>query len=158
MPSVKMELDLGEIEEIFRKLSDPNRIAHVARGTCLAGAKVLKEEAKLRVSVDEGTLRDNIYVAFSESDSTETEKAYTVSWRKKQAPHGHLIEFGHWLVVGGKRVGGKNVGGIRVVWVAAKPFLRPAYDASIMQARDAMIARAKQRMDELLKNDTGNNT
>lgn len=73
---------------------------------------------------------------------------------QKQAPHGHLIEFGHWLVVGGKRKNGKNVGGVRVVWIAAKPFLRPA--ASIMQARDAMLERAKQRMSEIL-NDTGSN-
>lgn len=84
MPSIKMELDLGEIEKIFRKLSDPNTIAHAARSTCLAGAKVVKEEAQIRVPVDEGTLRDNIYVAFSESDSTETEKTYTVSWRKNK--------------------------------------------------------------------------
>lgn len=147
MPSIKMDLDLGEIEKIFRKLSDPERIAHVARSTALAGAKVLREEAKVRAPKDEGTLRDSIYVAYAESDSTEILKTYTVSWNTKKAPHGHLIEFGHWLVIGANRIR----------WVQPYPFLRPAYDAVIMQARDAMIARAKQRMSELLKNDTGSN-
>lgn len=38
--------------------------------------------------------------------------------------HGHLIEFGHWLVRKNKKTGEKKI----IKWVNAKPFMRPAAD------------------------------
>lgn len=62
------------------------------------------------------------------------------------APHAHLVEFGHRMVVGGtverlkggligisKRTGRRG-GGLVVGQVAAKPFMRPAFDSTKGQA------------------------
>lgn len=38
--------------------------------------------------------------------------------------HGHLVEFGHWLVRKSKKTGQKKI----IKWVNAKPFMRPAAD------------------------------
>lgn len=46
------------------------------------------------------------------------------------APHAHLVEFGHVLVRGGKRY----QGGVEIGFVPAHPFLRPAVDKAWRRA------------------------
>ena len=81
---------------------------------------------------------------------------YSVSWNAKTSPHGHLLEFGHWQIYqvrrlpGGEYVTMKNRPLAQPKWVAAHPFLRPAYDAAIDRAKQAMMIRGRERMVELL--------
>jgi len=103
--------------------------------------------AKLRAPVESGALRGAIYLAYREGKSTETTVVYAVTWNSRKAPHGHLQEFGHWAVQGGKR--GK--GGTETSWVPAKPFLRPAFEASLGRMSQAMMERGRERLAELLR-------
>lgn len=69
-----------------------------------------------------GNLRDSIYQVFSADNSVQGAKStYHVSWNKTKAP------YGYWVENGTSRS-------------AAKPFLRPAYDA----AKDRALYAAKE--------------
>lgn len=135
----KINIDNTDLEKVFAKL-DQNVKEHLARSGALAGAKIIRDEAKLRVPVDKGTLRDSIYVAFSERDSDSKQKAYTVSWNRKKAPHGHLVESGYWLTLNGKRI--KRIPG--------KAFLASADAASKDKALKAANNRMRERYKELV--------
>ena len=49
---------------------------HLARSMCVAGGKVLRDEAKVRAPVDTGKLRDSIYLAYRDKESSETRVVY----------------------------------------------------------------------------------
>lgn len=135
---------------------------HLARSMCVAGGKVLRDEAKVRapVGTDEGgskspgALQRSIYLAYRDKESTDTRVVYQVSWNAKKAPHGHLLEFGHWQTRAAYKGGdgdwhsGKPLDAPK--WVPAHPFLRPAFDAAHRRAQEAMIARGRQRLIELM--------
>lgn len=74
-----------------------------------AMAKVMYDEVLLNVPVKTGLLKSAIYRVYSPEKSTETSKLYRISWNKKKAPHGHLIESGSSRA-------------------PAHPFIRPAFD------------------------------
>ncbi len=118
----------------------------LARSMAVAGGEVIRDEAKARAPVDTGLLQSSIYLAFRDTRSTEERVMYSVSWNSKTAPHGHLLEFGHWSVTGGKT----GRGGVQGTWVAARPFLRPAHEAAGARAVQAMLARGAARLPELL--------
>lgn len=147
---------------------------HLPRSMAVAAGKVYRDEAKARAPVydaadslmgagdelDEpripGLLRDAIYLAYSERRSAPvTGKAvYSVTWNASKAPHGHLVEFGHWgtnMLVKGK--GGKyvptNAKLLDPVRVPAKPFLRPAFDAMGSLAMKAALSRGQERLKEV---------
>lgn len=92
-----------------------------------AAAREFYDEAKARAPVSSGTLRDSIYRVLSQDNTGDGKATYHVSWNKRTAPHGHLIEYG-------------------TSRAPAHPFMRPAYDA----ARDRALTAAKQRMAEKL--------
>ena len=128
----------------------------LARSMAVAAGKVIRDEAKLRAPVKSGRLRDAIYLAYNEKKSTAEHVVYRVSWNSKLAPHGHLVEFGHWrtnaVYVGkdGQWHGSRHR--INARWVPAHPFLRPAIEATHQRAREAMLARGRERFAELLAN------
>lgn len=103
--------------------------APIIRTGSAAAARVLYEEARTRCPVKTGLLKSAIYRVHSVSESRPGRDVYHVSWNASKAPHGHLIEFG-------------------TSRMAARPFLRPAYeavkDAAISAGVDAM-ARALQK-------------
>lgn len=128
------------------KLTGDN-LAGIIRGGGNAMSEVFQQEAQARVRVKTGTLRNSIYRAYSERRSTPTHAVYEVSWNPRKAPHGHLIENGHWLVRGGKL----KKGGKRVRWIPAQPFVRPAYEARKQAAARAAIERMRVKFSELVK-------
>jgi HK97 gp10 family phage protein len=136
-----MKLDTSEWTAALAQLDGPFK-EKLARSMAVAGGTILRDEAKQNAPVLTGLLRDSIYLAFKDSQSNEAQIVYSVSWNSKTAPHGHLIEFGHWHVQGGK-------GGERTSWTPAQPFLRPAFDHA-GRAQKAMIERGKVRAAELL--------
>lgn len=74
-----------------------------------------------------GLLHSAIYRRYAKDKSTDKVKTYQISWNRKIAPHGHLIEFG-------------------TARAPAYPFLTPAFD----HVREAINA-GKKRMGEEIK-------
>lgn len=137
----------------------------VARAMGAAMGNTVRDEAQLRAPVlkpgNEGfdnqranQLKEAIYNAFDGRRSVLNEGhfVYSVSWNRRKAPHGHLLEFGHYMpfeaeVVDGKwftplqgshRVDGRKRGKGRPMpggpfYVHALPFLGPAFDAKLHQ-------------------------
>lgn len=144
---------------------------HLPRSMCVAAGEVFRDEAKARAPVyDGGTallgganvkrppvpglLRDAIYLAFADRRSQlEAGRAvYSVAWNANKAPHGHLLEFGHWRY---NQIRGSYPKTERLPapkWVPASPFLRPTFDAVGQLAVAAGLARGQQRMTEILAN------
>ena len=137
------------------RLLGPARVS-LARSMAVAGGEVLRDEAKARVNTHNGVLDAAMYLAFRERYSTDQEVRYAVTWNKRKAPHGHLVEFGHWQIYpvikkpDGTYVTDKRRKLAIPKWVSAYPFLRPAYEAGSARAQAAMIQRGRQRLPELL--------
>jgi HK97 gp10 family phage protein len=90
-----------------------------------AMAKVVYDEAQNKVPVKTGLLKSSIYRVYSKDRSTDQKKTYQISWNKKKAPHGHLVEFG-------------------TSRAAAHPFIRPAFDhiqEAIAAGKEAMAKK-----------------
>lgn len=158
-----MTADFSDVNKLLDACSDPDMKVHLARSMAVAGGKIISKEAKIRAPVyvpgigrngnrqginkksaaKSGALRDAIYIAYKDEDSDVNHIQYSVSWNSAKAPHGHLVEFGHWLVSHGKT---KK----KIKYVPAYPFLRPAYEASAARAVKAMIERGRERLPELL--------
>lgn len=158
-----MTADFSDVNKLLDACSDPDMKVHLARSMAVAGGKIISKEAKIRAPVyvpgigrngnrqginresaaKTGSLRDAIYIAYKDEDSDVNHIQYSVSWNSAKAPHGHLVEFGHWLVSHGKA---KE----KIKYVPAYPFLRPAYEASAARAVKAMIERGRERLPELL--------
>jgi len=132
----------------------------VARSMGVAAGQLVRNEAKARAPVDDGTLRDAIYLAYRDGESTDSVVVYSVTWNSKKAPHGHLLEFGHWrtnvLAQGddGKWRATKELLP-EPVWTAAHPFLRPAYMATISRLVEVAVARGGLRLKELMSEQGG---
>lgn len=125
----------------------------LARSMGVAGGTVIRDEAKEHAPVRDGVLRDAIYLAYREAYSNDTTVTYAISWNSKKAPHGHLIEFGHWqtnyLYQGDDGNWHAAQPLARPRWVPAHPFLRPALDGAAM-AYGVMIKRGRERLPELI--------
>ena len=146
-------VDFSEWERGLANLAGPIRV-QLARSMGVAGGQVIRDVAKIYAPVKQGLLRDAIYLAYRDAYSDDTKITYSISWNAKRAPHGHLIEFGHWQTnaMYQGRDGKWYVGAplTKPKWVAAHPFLRPALDGSTAMARNAMMARGRERLPELL--------
>lgn len=137
-----------------------------ARPAAQAGAQVLYNEVKRRVPVADaphvlksgrviqpGALDKSIYQVYSEdhSNALDGRAVYHVSYNARKAPHGALVEFGHVQ----KRAVFRGKDGR---WytsktplpaprrVAARPYLRPAWDAVNAAAIEAAKARWIEEM------------
>lgn len=164
---------------------------HCIRPAAQAAAQVFVDEVRAKAPVADaptvtrdgkviqpGLLRNSIYQAFATHASSLTTAVYHISWRGTRrggggegalpsAPHGHLIEYGHWryfALVRGKdgrwrtMIHPSKIGTPRPdrrasiavksqyyvalptpKWVPARPFLRPAYDAKQAAAKEAAM-------------------
>jgi len=114
------------------------------RPAAQAGAQVFYDEVKQRVPVSAkahksgkktyspGTLRKAIYQAFADKESGKDKAMYRVSWNKTHAFYGRFVEFG-------------------TSKMAAKPFLRPAYDAARAKAVKAVQERMAAEVKKAIK-------
>jgi HK97 gp10 family phage protein len=114
----------------------------VLRQATVAGARVIFDEVKLRAPVGDATwergkqkrypgfLRDNLLIAFDKERSAEGLRAtYLVTW-SKDAFYGRFLEYG-------------------TSKMAARPFLRPAYDATKAAAAQAFSDVIDAKVKEL---------
>lgn len=155
---VKVDFDFSGWKQGIAQLAD-EKLTSLARSMAVAGGSVLRDEAKRQAPVEEGILRDSIYLAFKDGKSNDAQVVYSVTWNSKKAPHGHLLEFGHWqpykvvkLPNGDWFTTTEKLAAPK--FTAAKPFLRPAFDIAKQRAATAMIERGKQRLPELLAGNT----
>lgn len=139
MTASGLTLDTSEWDAALAKFDGPFK-EKLARSMAVAGGQVLRDEAKLQAPVMTELLRDSIYLAFKDDRSNAAQVVYSVSWNSKTAPHGHLLEFGHWHT---------TEDGEQTSWTPAQPFLRPAFDHA-PRAQQAMIQRGRERAAELL--------
>ena len=115
-----------------------------ARPAAQAGAEVFYQEVKQRVPMsakphksgkktyNPGTLRRAVYQAFAERESGDGRAMYRVSFNKTHAFYGRFVEFG-------------------TSKMAAKPFIRPAYDAARAKALQAAQDRMNAEVQKALK-------
>jgi HK97 gp10 family phage protein len=156
--NLKATFDTSGFTAALDRLAGPAR-THLARSMAVAGGQVLRDEAKALAPVKDGILRNAIYLAFREARSNDKQVQYSVTWNSKKAPHGHLIEFGHWqpfkiAVLPDGRIYTLKARLPSPKWVPAHPFLRPALTGGTARAMAAMIARGRERLAELLAGST----
>ena len=143
---INMSVDLSGITAQLDKL---NAVVNSAvRPAAQAGAQVFYNEVKLRAKRGNeirylkggkkgngtrpaGLLASAVYQVFSTNNSDEQKATYHVSWNKKTAPHGYLVEFGHSRA-------------------PKHPFLRPAYDAVKSAAEAAVNDELQKRIKAVL--------
>ena len=90
-------VDLSGLESLFEELGDV--ADEVARPAAQAAAQVFYNEAKsnvTRIKRVSGNLADAIYQVFSQDNSGPGIATYHISWNAGKAPHGGLVEYGHW--------------------------------------------------------------
>lgn len=128
---VSPDQDLDNYEAAIRQ--------QVVRAGVARMSEVFYDEAKLNASKLTKTedrrrrpghvrIQDAIYRVYSPERSTGAVKTYRVSWNKKKAPHGHLLEFG-------------------TAKAPAYPFLTPAYSKvheAIREGRHRMAEKLAQ--------------
>ena len=154
-----------DFESAFKALDAMAEAAkkHLPRSMAVAAGKVFRDEAAARAPQGPtSNLREAIYLAFSDSRSVPVDGlvVYSVTWNKIKAPHGHLIEFGHWQThatyIGsdGQWYSDRRRPLANPKWIPAHPFLRPAYDSMVQIAMQAAVKRGRERMAEILADPT----
>jgi hypothetical protein len=173
----KVVFDNSEWIRFFDNLKGPVAES-LARRMLVSGGVLMRDEAKAlapesdgpynptsRGSHSRGTLKGAIYLAKDDKKTSATNFSYKISWNDKIAWWGKLIEFphlrpfkvgmqkGYWFSfvpaeLKGKSKPGKGLGG---KLVEAKPFLAPAFDASITRVKMAMIERGRHELPILMR-------
>jgi len=155
--------DLSEWEVFFDKLEGPVRES-LARRMAVEGGVLLRDAAKsnARMAANEegvptrGVLSNAILLAYDKRNSTQTMFTYNVAWDSKKAPHGHLVEFGHWQThvvykgANGEWYTRKDMPLDTPKWIAARPFLGPTMDSYGNVALRVMILRGQRELPILL--------
>lgn len=126
---------LSELQRLLDQL--PAKIEkNVMRGAMRAGAKPILVEAKARVPVESGELRDGLKIKTSGRGSR------VVASVRATGPHAFLANFFEYgtsphLIPGPLAIGQGFVQGVEHPGISARPFLRPAMDA---KTREAVVA------------------
>ena len=167
MANKRTTVDLSEVMSGLDRLAGMKE--SLARTMGAAMGAVVRDEAKERAPVLQpgnegtdgqlpGTLRRSIYLAYDERRNVINRDSYryTVSWNSRIAPHGHLLEFGHWMPFMVIRTEGglwttlvNNPLPGNGFFVQAHPFLGPAFDAKQPSLHGVAISAGTQRFREL---------
>ena len=156
--SVTFSMDTTGLMQWLNELEAEAQAA--VRPAAQAGAQVLYDEVKrnvARLKRKTGNLERAIYQAFGPDNSAEGRVTYHVSWNRRKAPHGHLVEFGHLqryevsFDPNTKRFTTHKDRPLPAPkQIAAKPFVRPAM-AKFPQALEAAKEELFKRLDQKLR-------
>ena len=139
-------------EDIRRKLElMPQEVRGQAlRDAVLEGAEVIREQAvaNARAIQRTGTLAGDIHAEIDERRTRDTQ-ATAVIGPGKRGWYGRLVEFGHDIVVGGRKRSKKKPAGTVVGHVPPKPWLRPAGDAKRQEAEQRTIQALQRRLERV---------
>jgi hypothetical protein len=134
------------------------------RSSAYAGIRVFYVGMREIVPVDEGDLYASIYHWHDDKKSSALRQVYATGPNKVKAPHWYVVEFGHWLYnkrgvdglwlrskadQGARGPGAHTLpGALEVpVWVPARPYIRPTWEA----LKNVAGQKARERMAERLK-------
>jgi hypothetical protein len=162
--STRFKLDASEWDKAFNALGGVIRES-LARRMLVEGGVMLRDAAasNARVAANKegnetrGLLASAMRLVRTPEEENEHIFAYKVSWNSKIAPHGHLIEFGHWMThkvykaSNGEWYTLKDQPLDAPRWVAARPFLRPTWDSYAHVAIRVMIQRGQKEVPILLR-------
>ena len=137
--SLSVKFDTSKIKARLDKLGKTAEVA--ARPAAQAGIQVYYDEVKTRTPVGQsvhytkgkkqafkpGNLRDSIYQAYADKESQDGLAVYRVSYNKRKAFYGRFVERG-------------------TSKMAAKPFIRPAYDAKRGEAIEAARKELREQL------------
>lgn len=115
----------GDIKSQLEAYAD--KVKDTFRPACFAGATVLYDEMRTRAPVESGGLKNAIF-RYRLKENNNDEAVFFIGVNHIKAPHWHFFELGTRKM-------------------AARPFIRPTYDAKIKQAAE----RAKEVIRERLK-------
>lgn len=155
MKFLEMKLDIAPLLEQVKDIGVASEAA--VRPAAQAGAEIYYGQVKANVAAlgrVTGNLDSSIYQAYSEDNSSETTATYHISWNHRKAPHGHLVEYGHYQYYAvsynpkTKRfVTHKDQPLNPPKYVAAKSFVRSAAS----RTQDVLIAMEQRFFQELAK-------
>jgi hypothetical protein len=162
------------MDAVFDSLEDD--VIAAARPAAQVAAQVLYDEVLRnvrRLGTVTGNLARSVYQVYSQDNSADGRAVYHISWNRRKAPHGGLVEFGHvqryatyigkdgnWYTavraeMRGKRAPSRTASqAVKDAYyvklpvpkqVAAKSFLRSAA-IKLPQARDAAEAELLRRL------------
>lgn len=147
MAAATDQLVHGHTELVARLRDLPEQIRQKALGTgVMAGALVIRNDARRRAPVRRGQLRDSVV-----HKRRKTTNKYDIGASvgiKRGTParrYAHLVEFGRSATV--VKSTGRPVGP-----VAPRPFLRPAADSNDAAVLEAVRASVTKRLDKLVPN------
>jgi hypothetical protein len=131
--SVTIHADMAGLDRMIDMLAAD--VEEAARPAAFAGADVIYREVKRNVAAlgrVSGNLDRSIYRVYSKDNSGRGRATYHISWNARKAPHGHLVEYGHFqryrVFIGkdGHWYTDKSNPLAQPRRVAAAPFVRPA--------------------------------
>lgn len=147
--------------ELYKSLSAlPAKIEkNLLRGALRAGGKEYADEARARVPVRSGDLRESIRVS-ARAVRGRVVATVKAGGGKKDVFYAHLVEHGtapHVIIAGGGTKAGKVLAaGARIFGAkvdhpgaTAKPFMRPAFDTKSGDALDGVTAYLRKRIEKL---------
>lgn len=122
----------GNVEQGLDKLEERIK-QQVIRAAASKMSAVIADEVRSNAERHRktGTLVNSIYRVYSPERSDDQVKTYRVSWNKRKAQHGHLLEYG-------------------TSRAPAYPFVRPAV-SKLPDAIQAGLRRMAERLRELSK-------
>lgn len=140
-----------ELEDIFEKL--PLEVARGAGNDGIrAGAKIVLEEAKRRVPVKTGKLRDSLYI----KKVRATKPVYKVIAKRPEGSHAWLVELGTKPHdIHNVNFKGKFYPVVHHPGAKKQPFLRPALldkqGAVVAEVRNRIVKSITKRLKKFLK-------
>ncbi|MFJ9451506.1 HK97-gp10 family putative phage morphogenesis protein [Herbaspirillum sp. NPDC101397] len=148
----------GQDEAIAKLLSLADKLTDPIRSAANTGATVMKEEVIARAPRDKGILQENIYQKHVDELSSDDRHVYYISWRKGRktsdgAYYGVWVEYGHWYVP--PKVKGTtwkaHRANAKAIFVAAHPFIRPAYEAKKEEVLRVMQEKLAENTSKAIK-------
>lgn len=132
---MKVQIDgLKELEQKLLQMS-PKLAKNGLRAAVAAGSRVIANEAKKNVPVDTGVLRRAIFMKQIREESGNSKQTFYVGVRKGKGErkknrdgwYFHMVEFG-------------------TKKMAARPFLRPAFESRRVEAAEVIKRRLAERI------------
>ena len=164
----KAKLDTSQWEAAFAAMRGPVKES-LMRRMLVEGGVLLRDAAKgnARMAANKegvetrGLLASSIYLVFDKQASSGSVYNYKISWNAKIAPHGHLLEFGHWQPhpvykgADGQWYTRKDILLDKPLWVAARMFLRPTMESYGNTAVRVAILRGQREFPKLMQEHVG---
>lgn len=95
--SQTLSVDLSDLDSLLEDLGDAAEAA--SRPASQAAAQVFYDRMRAnvaRIGTVSGNLAQSIYQVYSNDQSEVGRSVYHISWNASKAPHGGLVEYGHW--------------------------------------------------------------